>query len=251
MSLEGKVVINTRPVSSFGVEDKLTHFLSSAGARVLACPVIQLSPNDDDAKLRKQILESAYRTAVFVSATGVHYFIDFLHRESLDPNQWSENRQIACIGTGTHDALHQYGLSVDLIPPIFNSVSLANELLNWMPDPYLLIRASRGSAELGELLAAANQQYLESIVYVSSDVNFVSESTVQYLRQGQVSWITLTSSAIAGSCVNLFGELLGLARLICISESVANVVRSAGYANVLVAKSATFESMVKTMKKAG
>ena len=245
------MVINTRPLPGFGITDKLTACLQSGGANVVASPVIELAPNPDTEKLHRDIVDSAYRTAVFVSANGVHFFIDFLHREALDPLEWSTNRQIVAIGTGTYEALHQYGLSVDLIPPIFNSVSLAKELVDWMPDPYLLVRADRGSSELADLLNAANLQFIESTVYISRDVAIAPPAALPILRQGSADWLTLTSPAIAHASVKLFGGLLVNTKLICISEAVANVVKQSGFSNVWVAKSATFEAMAKKMRKSG
>lgn len=216
---------------------------------MISQPVVKFTKNPDSNAVLRDI-ESSYRTAVFVSATGVGFFIDILQEAGLTLSDWAKNHRIAAIGPGTAESLIEAGLSVDLIPPEFNSVSLAKELADRLPDPYLLIRANRGSRELGKILAAADKSFIELPVYISNDVQSADASLLQMLHDQEIGWVTMTSPAIAESTVRLFANPLKQTRVICISENVATVARDYGCGNVWVANAATFESMASEMVSA-
>lgn len=243
------MVINTRPISDLLPDDRLTSCLTAAGYDVIACPAITLTHNPDSLAVDRDV-KSKYRTAVFVSATGVAFFLEILRDRGIKLADWSKELRIAAMGTGTARALENQGLKVNLVPMEPNSANLGAELTKKMPGPYLLVRADRGSRELSELLAAAGKKFIESVAYVSRDVEAASDESVQRLERNEIRWVTMTSAAIAESTIRMFGDRLKQTCLICISENVADVARRAGCEQVWVAKTASFESMIRTMKHA-
>jgi uroporphyrinogen III methyltransferase / synthase len=67
------------------------------------------------------------------------------------------------------------------------------------------------------------------VVYSSMDVEQPNPAVEAQLRTGQIDWITVTSSSIAGSLVRIFGENLRRAKLASISPLTSSALRQLGY----------------------
>jgi len=80
----------------------------------------------------------------------------------------------------------------------------------------LLIRASRGREILDETLSP-QADVTQLVCYESSDVEKSDPEILQRLQQGEIDYVTVTSSAIAKSLVHLFGDELENAHLASIS----------------------------------
>ena len=126
---------------------------------------------------------------------------------------------------------------------------MAGELVNRLSDPYLIVRADRGSDELTQALDAAGKKFHTAILYTSSDVEAVDPAVLKMMDDGLVDWVTMTSPAIARCVIRLCSASLQRARVICISQAVADVATEAGLSKVYVADEATFESMISRMAK--
>ena len=161
--------------------------------------------------------------------------------------QLSQSR-LAVIGPATFAALQQYHLEADLQPAEYRAEALAAQLIPAATGQrVLLLRANRGRDILAETLDAAGIEVKQVVVYQSCDVEQPAPEIVQALRAGELDWITVTSSAIARSLINMFGKDLQKTRLAAISPLTAQVLTEAGFPPAVVAREYTTEGMLEAM----
>ena len=118
--------------------------------------------------------------------------------------------KVAGIGPGTAEALRHYGLKTDLTPPTYRAESLAEATccgfeLQHSPFAILAHSHSRGREILAETLVG-RLAVEQIVVYKSVDVLSPEPEVATLLKQGQIDWITVTSSAIAHWLARLFGD---------------------------------------------
>jgi uroporphyrinogen III methyltransferase/synthase len=247
--LVGKRVLITRPIDQTG---SLERRLAELGAMCLWQPAIEIGPPADwgpvDAALGR--LEE-FHWLVFSSANGVRYLLDRLLACGADLRRLGEI-QLAAIGPGTAEELARYHLKADLVPDEFRAESLAAALV---PDArgqrFLLARASRGREVLAEELLAAGGIVEQVVVYSSRDVEPADPEVSAALAAGRIDWITVTSSAIARSLANLFGDDLHKSKLASISPITSATLRELGHEPAAEAREYTMEGVVEALVKAG
>ena len=100
-------------------------------------------------------------------------------------------------------------------------------LINQTPKPnhVLIVRADRGSEELSAQLTEAGVSHDQISVYQSSDVTEIEPEIKMRLERREIDWITITSSAIGDSVVNLLGQLLKQVKLASISPTTTQKLR--------------------------
>ena len=139
----------------------------------------------------------------------------------------------------------RYHLKADLVPDEYRAESLAAALV---PDArgqrFLLARASRGREVLAEELLAAGGIVEQVVVYSSRDVEQADPEIAAALAAGRIDWITVTSSAIARSLANLFGDELRKSKLASISPITSATLRELGYEPAAEAREYTIEGVV-------
>jgi uroporphyrinogen III methyltransferase/synthase len=246
--LVGRTILVTRPIEQ---SEGLVEALSELGAAVLVQPAIEIGPPRDWSAADQAISELAtFDWLVFSSANGVRYFLERLPHHRLDLRALGQSK-IAAIGPGTADALAEFHLRADLLPEEYRAESLAEALAPGSNGRrVLLLRASRGREVLAEMLTARGAEVRQAVVYESGDVSTADPEVAASLREGQIDWVTVTSSAIARSLVVLFGADLHRTKLAAISPLTAGVLQEAGLASVAVAESYTTAGIVEAILKA-
>jgi len=116
---------------------------------------------------------------------------------------------------------------------------------------FLLARANRGREVLPEQLAAAGGTVEQIVVYVSRDIRQGDAEVTEQLRAGKIDWITVTSSAIAGSLAAAYGDDLKRARLASISPLTTAALREKGFEPAAEARQATMEGVIEAICAAG
>ena len=240
--LFGRTVLVTRPHDGArAMRDRL----EESGARVLAAPAIKISDPADWAPVDAAIASlDRYRWLVFSSANGVHYFLHRLIDTGHDMRRLGGVR-LAAIGSATAAALESYHLTADLAPEQYRAEALAEALAPEVTGSrVLLARASLGREVLADSLTAAGAEVDQVVVYQSTDVVTPNDEILEALRAGRIDWITATSSAIARSLVNLYGDGLRKARLVSISPLTSTVLRDLGYPPAAEAAQYTTDGVV-------
>lgn len=243
--LFGQTVLVTRPA---GQATPLLDKLEALGATALLQPAIEISAVDDWSRVDAAINELAsFDWLVFSSANGVKYFLDRILAVGGDLRRLASCR-LAAIGPATADALAEYHLRVDLTPNEYRAEALAEQLAPQAGGKrILLLRASRGREVLAETLTAANAELHQVVVYDSRDVVDPQADIAEALAAGQIDWVTVTSSAIARSLVDLFGDALRETKLAAISPLTAGVLKEAGYPPTVVAEEYTTDGLLRTI----
>ena len=91
---------------------------------------------------------------------------------------------------------------------------------------------------------------LEVVVYRSSDACQIQPDIQQQLAQGQIDWVTVTSSAIARALVHLAGPLLRHCKLASISPLTSSTLRECGFEPQAEATEYTMPGVVQAIREA-
>ncbi len=246
--LFGKSVLITRPVAQ---AETLDRRLAELGATCLWQPAIEIGPPNDwapvDAGLGRL---DEFHWLVFSSANGVRYLLDRLLACGADLRRLGEI-QLAAIGPGTAEELARYHLKADLVPDEYRAESLAAALVaDARGQRFLLARASRGREVLAEELTAAGGIVDQIVVYTSRDIDEADPEIAAALTAGRIDWITVTSSAIAGSLVKLFGDDLHKSKLASISPVTSSTLRELGHEPAAEASEYTMNGIVAAIVEA-
>jgi uroporphyrinogen III methyltransferase/synthase len=232
--LFGRTVLVTRPSHQ---SDSLSSQLRELGANVLVQPAVEIAEPHDWSPVDSVISRiDQFDWLVFSSSNGVEYFFRRLFETGCDARHLGHAR-LAAIGPATVEALAQYHLQADLQPgEHYRAESLAETLRPHVRGKRVfLARASRGREVLAELLSAAGAEVEQTVVYESRDVSVANNQVRQTLAAGRIDWVTVTSSAIARSLVQLFGNDLKHAQLVAISPLTAEMLADLGYPAATVA----------------
>jgi uroporphyrinogen III methyltransferase / synthase len=240
--LSGLTVLTTRATR---VDDPLGRLLDELGAKVVLQPAIEIGPPADWAPLDRAIEQlPSYQWLVFSSATGVESFFHRLLSGGRDVRALAAVR-LAAIGPGSADALARYHLKADLVPPEFRAESLAEALAPLVAGQRcLLVRASRGREVLPDMLRAAGATVDQAVAYSSVDVPTADEEISSLLDGGRIDWITVSSSAIARSLVQMFGASLSKTKLASLSPVTSATLLELGHRPTVEASSHTFAGLV-------
>jgi uroporphyrinogen III methyltransferase/synthase len=225
--------------------------LTALGAEVLEQPAIEICALADTKPLDDVLARlAAFDWIVFSSANGVERFFQRLKANRLDARALA-GVKIAAIGPGTAEKLAELELLADLVPNEFRAEALAAALApSAVGQQFLLIRASRGREVLADELRAAGGYVEQIVAYESRDATAVEERVDQLLAAGQLDWMTVTSSAIARSLVNLFGDKLHRTRLVSISPITSAALRELGHEPAAEAKEYTMAGVVEAIVNA-
>ena len=243
--LDGQAVLVTRPRTT--AETPLVDRLHNLGADVIVHPVIDIRPPESWENVDKAIQRlHEFGTLVLLSSAGVQHFFG-RYRTEAGPN-WFGGCKVAAIGESTAARIREYGEDVHFIPDQANSESMAERLSQPdVPGPILLMRANRGSDVIAKQLTHEAKAFEEVTVYESHDVETADQKTLEFLNDGKIDWVTITSSAIARSTVSLFGESLKYTKLASISRITSDAIRKTGYEPSVEAVEANFEGLVNAI----
>lgn len=245
-----KTVLITRPADQ---ADSLRIPLLKRGAKVLFQPVIEIIPVAKE-KVSANLTRSDFDRLIFSSANGVRYFFEFLtacrsiNIFANDLFQRIENKQIglAAMGSGTARELEKFGVQADLVPVDFRAEGMIDSLKTEGPAgrKYLSIRGSRGRSVLRDQMMELGALVSELSVYESRDLTEPDPEIQTLLATGKIDAVTVTSSAIAESLVQMFGALLNKTKLFSISPLTSSALRKNGFEPSGEAVRATMEDLI-------
>jgi uroporphyrinogen III methyltransferase/synthase len=240
--LFGATVLVTRSVEQ---APKLAAALGDLGADVLFQPAIEIGPPADWSHVDRAVERIAdYDWLVFSSANGVRALMERL-LATHDLRALGAIK-LAAIGPGTAEELDRYHLRADQVPDEFRAEALAAALGEEAAAGrrFLLVRANRGREVLAETLRTAGGDVDQIVVYESRDIRRPHADIAARLAAGKIDWITVSSSAIARSLANLFGEDLRRSRLASISPLTSAVLVELGFTPAVEAQNYTMKGLV-------
>jgi uroporphyrinogen III methyltransferase/synthase len=251
--LFGQRVLVTRPAhQATAMVRKLEHL----GAVVARMPVVEIrDPADFSAVDRTldQLRLGEWDWLVFTSANGVRALLRRLTARGRDLRDLGRVK-LAAIGPKTADALREFHLRADVVPPAtFSSEGLAEALLPLVVGQrVLLARADRGRELLrGRLAAVATVEQVA--VYEQVDIVDPDPATLDALRRGEIRYVTLPSSNIARGVLGGFDETIrgrverGEIRLVAISPETGNAIRELGLPVAAEATTFTEDGLIQAV----
>lgn len=253
LPLFGRTVLVTRPRAEAA---RSAHVLEQLGAETLLAPTVEIRPPEDWGPVDRAIdALDTYDWLVFTSANGVRGFLGRLLERGHDLRALGGVR-LAAIGPTTAEALGEYHLRADVIPPEYRSESLAATLLPQVDARrVLLARADRGRPLLrDELVRQAG--YVEQVaVYGNVDAPTMPACVVDRLAAGSVHWITLTSSAITERLFQLVPEAVRgrvgqEIRIASLSPVTTATAQALGWSVAAEATEATWDGLVRAILRA-
>jgi uroporphyrinogen III methyltransferase / synthase len=240
--LFGHRVLVTRPRHQAG---ETIRKLEQLGAVVCRLPTVEIRDPVDFGPLNravKQLADGGWDWVVFTSANGVHAIVRRI--ESLGGDlRWFGRTKLAAIGPKTAEALREYHLKPDVVPPSeFNSEGLAAALMSPAgKQRILLARANRGRDLLrSELSRIATVEQV--VAYDQVDAEELDPGILDHLRRGEIRFVTLSSSKIVENLLRSFDETIrgrverGEIQLVAISPETGKAIRAM---NLPVAAEAT------------
>ncbi len=246
--LSGTNIIVTRPKASGGT---LSLKLKELGANVIDYPCVeinQISPNS----LLKSVLEkiSDYNWLVFTSKNGVSIFFDYMKNQKKDARLLSDIK-IAAVGKQTAQTLSDYGIIADYVPDVYAGTNLAEGLckLTGENEKILITRARDGNNEILDILKKNGRQYEDVPIYVTNYTNLQSQKIKSIINENPDLYVTFTSASTVEGFVKT-GQESELNNIIgiCIGSQTAKLAEKYGI-NHYVAKEATIDSMIETIRK--
>lgn len=243
--LGGRRVLNTRPS---GQGDDLDALIRSAGGSSLRVPTIRIGPPASWQPLDECIRRAdSFDWIVFASGNGVRGFVGRLREAGLDGRALGTVR-LAAIGPATCQELDRAGFACDLTPELFRSEGIV-AAFGQMPAParFLLVRANRGRDLMRRELERLGHVVTEVPAYSSEPVESLDAATIAAIDQSPVDWVTVTSSLIAESAVQLFGPRLPQWRIASLSPITSAALRRHGIEPTVEAAEAITDSLVAAM----
>jgi uroporphyrinogen III methyltransferase/synthase len=247
LPLAGKTVLVTRPENE---AQNTVSALEDLGARVLVAPAITIRPIDDPSSLDQTLLRlNSFDWLVFTSANGVRFFIRRIFQTGFDIRQLGHIK-IAAIGPGTAKALEEFGIKADLIPQKYRSEDLANALAEHVKGKkVLLARADRGRTVLKDELDPIADEVVQVPVYHNADADSIPEEVLQEIRNNQVDWVLLTSSAIARRFAAMLPpdeaqNLIAKIKFASISPVTSDATRAVGIEPIVEAEVFTLAGLI-------
>ncbi len=150
-----------------------------------------------------------YFGIALTSRHAVDALMGAAHELNLDARAF-HGVKLACVGEKTAEALKQFGLRADIVPPAnFNAESLVAEIVRHglaNGQSWLLPLADQARDTLAEGLAAAGALVQRVMAYRSVPVSALAPEIEAALERGLIDWVTVTSPSIARTLHQLLGK---------------------------------------------
>lgn len=244
LPLAGCRILLTRPKN---LVSKTAAVFREKGAEVLEIPSICTKTKEDQTPLMRAFKQiDSYDWIVFTSPTGVKIFFQEMKKAKKDIRLLSSCK-IAAIGKGTKNTLEQMGLFCDLVPEIFDGVSLGYALFDLLSgtEHLLIPRAASGNQELIRILQKKPDLKIDDIgIYETLYESPRLISLDEKINAGEIDWAVFTSaSTVRGFAAALPGTDVNKLKAACIGKQTASEAKTLGM-QVYVAEEASIESLL-------
>lgn len=243
--LEGVRVLCTRPRER---SEELCFLLEDEGAEVLALPLLELLPPEDERPLRSAAeMLTRYAWVCFASPSAVQAFHEAA-REAGTLDAFSKVR-IGVVGPSTARAVGELGLKAEVEPMTSTGEGLARALDGKIVagDEVLLPMAQDGRTELGDGLEALGARVTRVVAYRSEPASYGQEVWDE-VKKSPPDIVLFGSPRTAEAFLQGAGDegpaLLGKMKRVAIGPSTASALEALGYAADAVASAPTSTGFV-------
>lgn len=223
---------------------KLSSQLEKLGADVKKLDYLNVIEYHDNFEFDNALLNlSDYNWIVLTSINGAEIFMNRLYKLKIDIRKLSKIK-FAVIGSGTAEALEKKGIFADLIPDVYTSKALGEQLAEKIrdKDKVLILRAKQGSAELSEILDKNNVSYDDIKTY-----DILGSMKISNNNEIDTDFITFASA----SGVNAFYEngfkISSKTKIVCIGEITAKALKKHSIDNFKISKISNIDGITDTI----
>ena len=247
----GKTILVTRAREQ---ASKLTASLERLGARCLEVPSIRLVEPEDGYQAADEAISriGEYDWVIFTSANGVGRFFERLALAGKDARAFG-GAKVAAIGTATAEALKGKGILADIVPREFRAEGIVEALKDEVGTgkKVLIPRAQEAREILPERLRELGAEVTVAPVYRTVAAETDGEALRQRLSDGEVDYVTFTSSSTVTNLLRIVGtaEALHGVKTACIGPVTAETCRKNGIEPDIVAEEYTISGLVEAMGK--
>lgn len=252
--LFGKTVLVTRAREQASI---LTARLEELGACCIEAPAIKIVPPADYSELDAAIAQlSSFDWLILTSVNGVDHFFARLQQAGIDSRALA-GVQIAAIGIETAKQLNRYGIRADLIPAEFRAEGILEALQGRITEKMkiLIPRAMVARDILPDKLTAMGADVSVVPAYQTVQAETDGRQLAQRLRDGEVDFITFTSSSTVTNLLKLLGEdgaeLINKAKTVCIGPITAGTCQENSIRTDIIAQEYTINGLVQAIRKEG
>jgi len=245
--LFGRRIVVTR---SRAQASELAAQLDALGAETIEAPAIRIEPPQDMRPLRDAARRAGeFDWIVFTSVNGVDAFFAALADNRQDARALG-GRRIAAIGPATAARLAAHGIRADLQPEAFTGAAVATALAaqgSLAGVRILLPRADIAPKELVETLAGKGAIACNVVAYRTAPDLSGRDAVRERLAQGEVDWLTFTSSSTVKNFLEAVGaEAVRAARpkIASIGPTTSATLREAGLEPTVEADPHTIPGLV-------
>jgi len=203
--LFGRSVLVTRGADQAG---EFTSRLERLGARVYACPTIEIQAPDSYRELDEAICAlDSFHWIVFTSYNAVKYFFARLAALGLDTRSLGRSR-VCAVGPKTAAALAPFGVKADLVPTDYKAEGVVAAFAGlemaglWVLFP----RGDRAREVIPDELTRMGAQVLAPVAYANRTPGEIPEESLRALEERRVDSVTFTSSSTVQNLARILGE---------------------------------------------
>jgi len=246
--LWGRKVVVTR---SRAQASRLVDKIEELGGTAIEFPTIEIVREKDQSPLHKALRSiEHYNWIIFTSANGVDIFFEELIATGRDIRDL-KGIEICAIGPATGRRLGEKGLQVSLIPEEYRAEGILQELKKLIkPGHWILLPRARGArAVLPDTVRQWGGHVNEVHIYEAVPAVKISRETLNLVLDGEVDYLTFTSSSTVKNFVNQVGreQVKGLRKKLkvaCIGPVTADTARSMGFEVDVLAGLYTIDGLV-------
>ncbi len=206
--LAGRTVVITRARAQ---ADEFVAELEQFGARVIACPTIEIYEPESFDRLDEAISHLyGYDWLVFTSVNGVDYFLRRFKASGHDVSE-IDDLKVCAIGDATADRLRDAKLHVDVIPHEFKAEGVFEALTQFVGGPealtglnFLIPRAAVARDFLPKALEEAGARVDVVVAYRTKLPDHLDRGHLAAMLAGGTDCIAFTSSSTVRNLAQLF-----------------------------------------------
>ena len=247
-----KVLVTRARIQASGLLERIRE----SGGEAIQFPSIEIVKETDlnDLYAAFKII-SDYGWIIFTSVNTVEIFFEELGRKGIDIRQL-QGIKICAIGPATAAQLTKWGLLVDLIPDEYRAEGIIMELKTLVkPGERVLLPRARGAREiLPQSLLEMGAIVNEVIVYQAAPASHINPIHLQKIRDGEVDYITFTSSSTVSNFVNIIGSqhvntFNNRVKVACIGPITARTAEENGFTVDIMPDQYTIEALLDAIIK--
>ncbi len=236
--LRGRTVMMTRALAQAA---EFSAALEGLGARVVACPTIEIVEPESFASLDEAIDNLyGYDWLIFTSVNGVEYFLRRLEERGHEIEEIDDLR-VCAIGAATAERLCEARVHVDVVPEHSKAEGVFDALERFLGGRenlkhlnFLIPRAAVARDYLPQALEGAGGRVDAVTAYCTVPPRRTDRARIEaMLVGGAVDCVTFTSSSTVHNLARLFdttdlSELLCGVRVACIGDITASTAAEYG-----------------------